>query len=772
MQFFSFGINHHQVNLEVRDKFAVTEPVMRSLYQSIDTTEGAEFVIFSTCNRTECILYGQAEDVRTIQTVLANQAGIDWPEDAFLYIDEAAVQHVLEVTAGLDSLVLGDAQILGQVKDAYRLAVDESAVGAILHRLMHTAFSTSKRVINETQLGGGSSSVAGTAACLAAQALSELNGEMGGRCLVVGAGQMGRLVVDALTKVDGIALDVINRTEATARELSCAYTGLGTLPWESLYSAIVAADVVIVTSGAAEYVIRATELQPPEAGKETLFIDISVPRNVDPAVSEVAGHRVYDLDALQAKIDGVMHSREGELPAARAICQEMLADFVSWCFHHQAMQPAIRTILDTFDSIRKQELERHAHRFVEADLEQLDRITTSIMQKVLAVPVVRLKNVGPDQIDYVNGIKLLQTLFARNACERPEAEALGLSEHMLEVIQQADENTSCTLSACPFHENVGASMPSLSNTVRHLTLGTRGSALALWQANHIQGLLEGAGFDVTQERIVTRGDKILDKPLALIEGKSLFTKELDIALIEGRIDLAVHSLKDLPSELPEGLQLAAISPRENPHDAFVAHPDYEGTLEELPEGAIIATSSLRRTAQLKAWRPDLQVVPVRGNVDTRLAKLDASNWHGIVLAAAGLIRIGFADRIHTIFNTELMLPAVGQGALGIVCAEENRDIATLLTQNLHDPKTAAAVRSERAFLKCLEGSCHVPVGGFAYWNDKNELILEGLVASLDGSEVVRDRIKVNPELPEEAGTLLATQLLAEGAGEILQLVKL
>ncbi|MEM8488034.1 MAG: hydroxymethylbilane synthase [Bacteroidota bacterium] len=315
-------------------------------------------------------------------------------------------------------------------------------------------------------------------------------------------------------------------------------------------------------------------------------------------------------------------------------------------------------------------------------------------------------------------------------------------------------------------------MSLLSQQKPSFTLGTRGSALALWQADHVQGLLEGAGFSVTQERIVTRGDKILDKPLALIEGKSLFTKELDVALIEGRIDLAVHSLKDLPSELPQGLTLAAISPRENPHDAFVAHPAYNGTLEGLPEGAIIATSSLRRTAQLKAWRPDLQVIPVRGNVDTRLAKLDASNWHGIVLAAAGLIRIGFADRIHTIFDRQLMLPAVGQGALGIVCAEAHADIAQLLATHLHDAQTAAAVRAERAFLKCLEGSCHVPVGGFAHWNEDGVLNLEGLVASMDGREVVKGAIEVNPAHPEEAGTLLATQLLAEGAGEILQLVKL
>ncbi len=778
MQFYSFGINHQCVSLALRDRFAANEPALRKVYRSAEVSENAEFVIISTCNRTECLLYGVAEDVLNIQAALSNHAGESWPDHATLLQDEAAVAHLLEVTAGLKSLVVGDAQILGQVKDAYRIAVEEERVGAVLHRLMHTAFSTAKRVVNETQLTGGISSIAGTAAAIACEAIAQGSANSDAvHCLIVGAGHMGRLVVEALAREKNISLSITNRTSARASALCETFAGLQQIEWQDRFTAIGSSQVVIVTSASPEYVINPEQLQGlTENRSPVLLIDISVPRNVHPAIAEMEGYTLYDLDDLKDQIDSVLSDRKEALPAARDICQDMLSDFVSWCFHHQAMQPAILAILDTFDTIRKQEIERHAHRFLDADLEQLERITKSIMQKVLAVPVVRLKNVGPDEIDYANGIKLLQTLFARTSCEGPDIHQINYAEQMLDVITQPEPAALSSLASCPFNEEDGTSKsedPSsfnLSGTV--LRLGTRGSTLARWQADHVQGLLESAGHNVVQELITTRGDQILDKPLALIEGKSLFTKELDVALIEGKIDLAVHSLKDLPSQLPSGLMLAAISSRENPLDAFIAHPTFEGTLEELPEGAIIGTSSLRRTAQLKAWRPDLQVVPIRGNVDTRLAKLDASAWQGIVLAAAGLIRIGFADRIHSIFDPSRMLPAVGQGALGIVCAEDNRAVAERLKKTLHDDKTAAAVRSERAFLNFLEGSCHVPVGGYAHWDENGRLVLDGLVAALDGSEVVKGTEEVDPENPEAAGIALARRLLTEGAGEILQLVKL
>ncbi len=300
-----------------------------------------------------------------------------------------------------------------------------------------------------------------------------------------------------------------------------------------------------------------------------------------------------------------------------------------------------------------------------------------------------------------------------------------------------------------------------------LTLGTRGSKLALWQAHHVQHALQAAGHAVAIKEISTKGDRILDTPLAEIGDKGLFTKELDVALLNGEIQLAVHSLKDLPTQLPPGIALAAVGKRAHPGDALVAHPSFEAELEDLPEGAVLATSSLRRKAQLLAWRPDLTVVPVRGNVPTRIAKLDASDWHGIVLAVAGLERLELTDRIRTIIPYDIVLPAVSQGALGIVCAENDPDTRALLRQTLHDEATSAAVLAERALLRRLEGGCQVPIGARGRLED-GALHLDACVVALDGSRLLRAADHAAPDRAEALGTALAERLLDQGADAILQ----
>lgn len=303
-----------------------------------------------------------------------------------------------------------------------------------------------------------------------------------------------------------------------------------------------------------------------------------------------------------------------------------------------------------------------------------------------------------------------------------------------------------------------------------LRLGTRASALALWQARHVADRLRAAGHEVEVVPFVTRGDRILDVPLAQIGDKGLFTQELDRALLEGEIHLAVHSLKDLPTVLPEGIELAAVTARETPWDAFVAHPAFGGGPAELPGGATLATSSLRRAAQLRAWRPDLRVVPVRGNVPTRLAKLDASGepdgggWHGLVLAAAGLLRLELGHRIRAPFPPEVMLPAVGQGALGVTTAAHDPRTTERVRRAVDDPATAACTAAERALLRRLEGGCQVPVAALAT-GTPGALRLEAAVASLDGHTLVRDVAEGDD--PEALGVALAERLLTRGADRVL-----
>ena len=304
-----------------------------------------------------------------------------------------------------------------------------------------------------------------------------------------------------------------------------------------------------------------------------------------------------------------------------------------------------------------------------------------------------------------------------------------------------------------------------------LVLGTRASALALRQARHIKSLLEEVGYVVELQEITTTGDRVLDVPLSQVGDKGLFTKELDLALLDGRIQLAVHSLKDLPTRLPSGVRLAAVTSREDPRDVFVAHPRFDGIIHDLPSGATLATSSLRRTAQIKAWRDDVEVVSVRGNVDTRLNKLDTSDWHGLLLASAGLTRLGLGHRIREVIDTSIVLPAVGQGALGVVCSEEDEDIAAILHDVLHSAAAGSATAAERSFLRKLEGGCSVPVGAYGRIGEDGRLFLEGCVASLDGRVVFRDGIRGEPARAEELGLELAERLLEAGAGTILDEIR-
>ncbi|RLB23465.1 MAG: hydroxymethylbilane synthase [Deltaproteobacteria bacterium] len=299
-----------------------------------------------------------------------------------------------------------------------------------------------------------------------------------------------------------------------------------------------------------------------------------------------------------------------------------------------------------------------------------------------------------------------------------------------------------------------------------LRIGTRGSKLALWQSEWIKAQIEAAYPDVHVElvRIKTTGDKILDSSLSKIGGKGLFVKEIEEALLSKRVDLAVHSMKDVPVELPDRLSLCSYPKRHEPRDVLVSTSG--AGLQELPKGARVGTSSLRRAAQLLHQRPDLQVLSLRGNVDTRLGKLDRGDFDAVILAGAGLARLGFADRVTQYLDPEVMLPAIGQGALGLeVRADDTRTIEMLAF--LNDIGTEAAVKAERAFLKELEGGCQVPIAAHATIEDVR-LRLRGMVAELDGSKMVKSEAIGAPEQAHEVGIRLARELLEAGAAEILQ----
>ena len=298
-----------------------------------------------------------------------------------------------------------------------------------------------------------------------------------------------------------------------------------------------------------------------------------------------------------------------------------------------------------------------------------------------------------------------------------------------------------------------------------LTIGTRQSLLALWQCIHIAALLrmEYPECEVVLKKIVTKGDRILDVPLAQIGGKGLFTKEIEEDLLDGTVDLAVHSLKDMPTVLPEGLCLTAITERANVGDAFVSNK--YATFEELPLGSVVGTSSLRRKAQLLAKRPDLEIRDLRGNVDTRLRKLDEGLYDAIILAAAGLERLGHGDRISSLIPADVCLPAVGQGALAIEARTADKEVRDMLSF-LNDLNTKQATDAERAFLGLLEGGCQVPIGVHADVEGEN-IRIEAIIAALDGSTILRDTINGKADDAVSLGQQLGKKMLAAGGQEIL-----
>lgn len=302
--------------------------------------------------------------------------------------------------------------------------------------------------------------------------------------------------------------------------------------------------------------------------------------------------------------------------------------------------------------------------------------------------------------------------------------------------------------------------------MKTLKIATRQSPLALWQAEYIRARLQELHPDLTVElvKFVTQGDKILDTPLAKIGGKGLFVKELEAALLDERADLAVHSMKDVPMALPEGLTLAVICEREDPLDAFVSN-QFE-KFADLPQGAKVGTSSLRRKSQILKQRPDLQIIDLRGNVGTRLGKLDDGQYDAIILASAGLKRLGLSERIRHCLAPDISLPAVGQGALGLECRAADSEVLALIQPLLHQ-ETDVCVRAERAFNAYLEGGCQVPIAGYATLHN-GQIHIEGRVGSADGQTLLRAELTDEASNAQQLGENLARNLLDQGAGELLK----
>lgn len=417
MSFFAFGVNHESAPVEVREAFELTEASVRELYQTANLRRGVEWILLSTCNRTEVWMYGTASDAGDIQSALLKHCG-SWPSEyTFVCENKDAIRHILEVVSGLRSQILGDGQILSQVKSAYRLSAACSAVGPRMHRLIHAAFATAKRVISTTALGSGTPSVARTAVLtLRKQMENDQRSFRDLTVLVLGCGSMGVRVLKELGLDPPGTCYLANRTGSRAKVLAEKY-GAVEIPWDLRHRFMAEADVVIVTTSAPEYVACASDFNEHGERRHTLIVDISVPRNVDPSLSEKPGFEVLNIDELSSSNGRNQVATRRDIDRARAICSQAVEEALGWEDERAAVELAVRVLEETFESIRRHEVERNIHRFTAQDHEHVERLTRSIIQKLLAIPIVQLKKMTNGQADLTQRLELLSSLFDRGNCE-------------------------------------------------------------------------------------------------------------------------------------------------------------------------------------------------------------------------------------------------------------------------------------------------------------------------------------------------------------------
>ena len=430
MTFYALGVNYLRAPVAIREAFASDWENGRNAYAGVSLHPGSEVVLLSTCNRTEAYLYGVEDDVRAVQQALARHAGRAWPEDmAFLHRDEEAIRHVFEVAAGMKSMVPGDVHIYFQLKEAYAAAVEQDCVDTTMHRLLHTAFRTAKRVINETGLSGNNASVPVRAAEVVRSRMQsgtrETTSSSAG-VLVIGAGRIGREVGEALRMLGVERLAFANRTGERARDAAERHRA-GYVAWEDRHHVAARAEAVVVATSSPEPVLRRDAFAQERSDAPLLAIDISVPRGVDETIGALPGVELVTIDQLEQAETRTEEALRTELGHAGRIVDDMVGEYVSWALLHESLQPAIQAIAETFEAIRAQEVGKYRQRFSEDSREQLDDLTRSIVQKLLAVPVVRLKSVNPERIDFAHGVRLLQHLFLREDCDDEEAPAASAS---------------------------------------------------------------------------------------------------------------------------------------------------------------------------------------------------------------------------------------------------------------------------------------------------------------------------------------------------------
>lgn len=793
MTFLVLGISHRSAPMSVLDAIALDSDGAEALAAGVragDYVDGA--CVLSTCNRLEVIADASAfhGGLADIGSALVDATGLDWTslsEHVYVYYDTKAVEHLLTLACGLDSMAVGEAQILGQLRSAYVHAQQAGQLTKELGIVLQQALRVGKRAHAETELDSVSQSLLDKALTSAEAHIGSLERS---RALVVGAGAMSGLTVATLQRAGVARITVMNRTVEKAERLVAPVGGRAVeLTADTLTAEIADADLIVSVTGSRGTVLSREDII---AGMQADFdqqpnkflVDLALPHDIDPSVRELPHIRLIGLGELSEMFaESDLRSPSGVVEIVAEVRSIIRDELAAYRAEHKArsIAPTVTALRSHAETTVAGEFERLSRKIgAKVDAEVLDEIRTALKRtadKLVHTPTVRVKqlSVQDSDVDYAAALTQLFDLSATSG-RRAEPQRIDRSK----VSVTAPGVTPVT-ARTDHHVEADGLRPVADHTLdvvepahyagRTVKLGTRRSRLARSQSTAVaQQIAAQTGWRVEIVEVVTEGDVNMS-PLAAMGGSGVFVSAVRTALLTGKIDIAVHSLKDLPTAPAAGIDLVAVPPRVDPSDVLIARDGM--TLAELPAGAVLGTGSPRRAAQLRAARPDIEVRGVRGNVDTRIKHVTDGRLDGVVLAAAGVRRIGRLAEVTDVLDAAVMLPAPGQGALAVECRAANADVGEFDTElraalsGIHDPDTALAVQAERAILAHAEAGCSAPIGALAEI-DGNALTLTGVMADdtgrLQRATRTADLTTASgaddrPVIAKELGSAIADELL-------------
>lgn len=796
MSLLVLGVSHRTAPMSVLDAFAFDAPAVEQLRSRVCAGEYVMgVVVLATCNRVEIIadVSGFHGGLADLGSALVDMTSFDWKELAghlFVRYETEAYEHLFELTAGLDSMAIGEAQILGQVRTALNEARTAGTLTGDLERAVSRALEIGKRAHTETALDTVSNSLLDTALFVAREHLGEISGA---RALVVGAGAMSGLAVATLVRSGVSSLTVINRTseralrliehaEELAQQLGTDLaTSFTELSEDSLVDEIRHSNLIVSVTGARGTVINTDTVvkamsSTPEPHKRA-FIDLAMPFDIEHSVADIPHVSLMGLEQLSMEF--AQSNLAADSRAVDALAQ--VRALIRQAMNQVAADKAASKINPTVVALRKR-----ASQIIDAEYTRLvnklgDDVSEDVqaeirkslnrtVDKILHNPTVRVKELALTETstDYAAA---LSTLFDLTAA--PETSELPIVKAKNHSANQGAAKNAKTKSSPAKSTTTDGTTPVGDHTLdvvepegwtRTVRLGTRRSNLARSQSVGVaHDIAAHTGWRVEIVEVVTEGDVNMT-PLANMGGTGVFVSAVRQALLSGKIDIAVHSLKDLPTAQAPGTTLAAVPPRVDPSDVLVARDGL--TFDQLPQGAIVGTGSPRRAAQMRAVRPDLDIRGVRGNVGTRIKYVTDGRIDAVVLAAAGMRRLGRLAEVTETLATDLMLPAPGQGALAIECRAENADrdpFDAKLRSGLlaiHDETTYRAVVAERAILSRAQAGCSAPIGALANVTERS-IELSAVMADDAGklARITRSVANTGVNAAIDVGTQIADELL-------------